>query len=554
MKQHYLEQMDRVMDAYSRADTLAFYEETRANGMSDHAFPRVTAAIGILLAHGKRAGFRDIFPRMMDLCTEQMPKTDNGTNDFGIQEMVHCLLELEASGLFPKTETDRWRAAFSGLDPMKLYRVIAPEPPRPVGNWAAYNAAGEQLLRQAGMADHEAFIERQIASQMSAFDENGMYRDPDEPMYYDAGARMQLALLLHGGYRGRYREELEARLKQAGLATLKMQSVNGEMPYGGRSNQFIFNEAALCAVFEYEAARYAGEGNEAQAAEMKRAAALAGEAVDRGLSGRLSHVKNGYPARDNMGCEGYAHFNKYMATAASFLYCAYRFCDDAVPSASSCPAERGGFVWETSPHFHKIFANGFGYSLEYDTCADPHYDCAGLGRIHKKGVPSPLCLSVPVARDPLYRLPFGNTRALSLCGGIRFSDGFRFAADSARPHRLTGQCVNEKEVSFSVRAYPGDQPLDMTYTVTADGVAVTASAPGREAALMMPLFVSDGESESDISARGNSVTVTSQGHTCRYTADSAIVITEERCANRNGLYCFAYATGTDTVRLTIRLS
>ena len=35
------------------------------------------------------------------------------------------------------------------------------------------------------------------------------------------------------------------------------------------------------------------------------------------------------------------------------------------------------------------------YFAEYDTNADFHYDANGLGRIHRLGAPSAICLSVP---------------------------------------------------------------------------------------------------------------------------------------------------------------
>ena len=63
-------------------------------------------------------------------------------------------------------------------------------------------------------------------------------------------------MLLHFGYRGKYYEQIDNCPKKAGLLSLTMQSPNGEMPFGGRSNQFLHNETWMAAIFEYEANRY----------------------------------------------------------------------------------------------------------------------------------------------------------------------------------------------------------------------------------------------------------------------------------------------------------
>lgn len=190
MREHYIEQMNRVVDAYSFDYVTNFYERTKADGLRDHGFPRLTATIGILMAHGKRLEFREKFIEMMDLCAELMPKGVHKANDFGIREIVLGLLELESAGLYEAEKINAWKQSFSGRNPYELYKAIAPSETEAFNNWAAYNAAGEQLLIYAGLADHSDFVEHQIGSQVPAFDENGMYMDPNEPILYDAAARM----------------------------------------------------------------------------------------------------------------------------------------------------------------------------------------------------------------------------------------------------------------------------------------------------------------------------------------------------------------------------
>ena len=102
-----------------------------------------------------------------------------------------------------------------------------------------------------------------------------------------------------------------------------MQSACGEIAYGGRSNQFLFNEAYHAACMEFEASRYQKKGNRAMAAACKRSAALATRSVQRYLAiAPDKHVKNRFPRELRYGQEPYAYFDKYMISLGSFLYLA----------------------------------------------------------------------------------------------------------------------------------------------------------------------------------------------------------------------------------------
>ena len=80
-------------------------------------------------------------------------------------------------------------------------------------------------------------------------------------MLYDLTTRVQFLYLLGFGYNGKYKDRLEKLLHQGADMTLKMQSAAYELPYGGRSSQYLFNEALVCSVSEYEAAYYKKEGD-----------------------------------------------------------------------------------------------------------------------------------------------------------------------------------------------------------------------------------------------------------------------------------------------------
>jgi cell division protease FtsH len=99
--------------------------------------------------------------------------------------------------------------------------------------------------------------------------------DIHHPVIYDVVPRGLFCLLLNQGYCGKYRDEIDAHIKKAGLLTLKMQSPTGEAAYGGRSNQFMHNESMLAAYCEMEASRFYEKGDAETAGKFKAAALLA---------------------------------------------------------------------------------------------------------------------------------------------------------------------------------------------------------------------------------------------------------------------------------------
>ena len=296
MRERYLRIMERALEAYTPEHIQEYLNSVREKGLTEHGFPRLTANLGILLAHGKRTELLPVFLEMMDLCCCQMPGR-HAANDFSIKEICFALMELEKTPLIPAERMQMWKEDLRRLDPWQDYDCIAPTPDTRVGNWAAYGAASEYLRETAGLCDASDFLNRQIPSQLLSVEENGMYRDPNDPILYDLATRCQFAVLLHFGYNGKYRDALDDCLRRSGMLTLQMQSVTGEMAFGGRSNQYLFNEAYLASVCAYEASRYSRAGNMALAGQFQDAAALAADSIlvwlDR-LEGKR-HIKTGIP-------------------------------------------------------------------------------------------------------------------------------------------------------------------------------------------------------------------------------------------------------------------
>lgn len=558
VKETYIDLMDAVLNAYTTEHIYAYTDSVKKEGIKEHGFPRLVSNIGILIAKGKRTELKDYFVEMMNLCCRELPvaKEKNGFsagNDFSVKEVIFCILEIEKSGIFDKSITDAWRHELKRIEPYKAYSEIAPIQVAPVPNWAAFAGASEYMRNYAGIGNESAFIDNQFKSQMFSFDENGMYRDPYEPMVYDMVTRLQLAIPLYFEYNGECKKELEAKFDKSEDITLKMQSVTGEIPFGGRSNQFLHNETFYAALCEFYASMLKKKGDLNKAGMFKRAARLATESIIPWLKeDTISHVKNYYSTDSMYGCEQYAYFDKYMITVGSWLYMAYIFADDEIEELP-CPSEKDNFVCETSCHFHKTFCKFNDYYVEVEKAADENYDGSGIGRIHKKGAPSAICLSVPFSKEPHYATDIKNPSCFSICGGIKTDDGFVYAYDSRTKYETV-----EKEITdeFAYVKYEcttqNDVSFDMHCRISDDGVEICAEGNG-ELEILFPVFDFDGKNNTDITVAEKSITVSYKDWKCIYATENNVVLRNEIYANRNGHYKSAAVWGKNKISLKVKI-
>ena len=548
-----IEIIDRTLDAYSREHILRYFSEVKEQGITEHGFPRLTANIGILIAHGRRTDLIPLFTEMMDFCCDFFTKGIKAANDFSVKEIVFCLLELERAGSFPKEKTEAWRADLARIDNRRCYTQYAHTPDDIIYNWACFSGVSEQLRKHAGIASDDEFIDNQMGSQLQFFDSNGMYRDPHDPMVYDLVTRGLYSVALHFGYNGKYAAKMDSLLRTAGLMTLKMQSVTGEVPYGGRSAQFIHNEAHIALICEYEASRYQREGNTDLASHFKYAADLAYRNMKLWLSEPIiRHVKNRYPLESGFGCEPYAYFDKYMITAASFAYVAYCFADDSVAPVAPPPTPA---VTLTGEHFHKIFLAAGDYFAELDTNADPHYDASGLGRLHRAGAPSAICMSVPCTDTPNYKISDPSAIPMAIAHAVYGKGRWHFATSPAgtTDYRALSHGATDTSASVKIATRVAlDRTVFGEYTLTQDGLSVDLSGVGR-IGLMLPAFDFDGSESTVITATESSLTVTYRGWVCEYTTDGSIADTGSVGENRNGRYRAFVASSDNHLSVRIRI-
>ena len=554
-KEKYISLMEKALSAYSDEHIKQYFERVKTEGLKEHGFPRLTVCIGILAAHGRRSYLFPLFCEMMEFCCKTIPNV-KAANDFSIREIILCIMELEKHKTVDSETLERWKRYLTDIEPDKCYNVFAKTPSDVVYNWALFTGVSEYMRQFIGLNKTEDFVDTQIATQLAHLDENLMYKDAPThpPMVYDLVPRVLFSILLHFGYRGKYFNEVDKCLKKSALLTLKMQSVSGEIPFGGRSNQFILNEGFLAIIFEFEANRYAKEGDLELASRFKAGVASAMAVTDYWFSkSPIYHIKNRFPLESRYGCEEYGYFDKYMITTASWLYAAYTMCDETIPCLEE---DLSPVVFKTSDDFHKLFMKCGSYALEFDIDADPHYDAIGLGRVHKKGAPSPLCLSVPCPSTSKanYITNIENAEPISLCPAI-FENGVPiFATDENVKYEVKELKTAENSVHASLCCiFDSGKSVNSSYKVDSCGVEISVSGKG-DVAFALPAFCFDGEENTEIRHDEKSLSVFYHGWECKYTTDGKIFDSEKTAYNRNGHYQVFYAKANKKLNIKIEIS
>lgn len=575
MKEKYLELMKIAIDSYSYEYIEQLYKENLENGIKEHGISRIASVLGILISKGMKQEYYSLWMKLMDMCCNQLHMIKDG-NDFAVREIMSCIIETK--GLVSTEKTDEWLSLIKKINYKENYGVYAKSVDDMAHNIAVYNMAGEYLRQIYGMCDTEDYFNIQIPCQLKMFDKNGMYMDPGCPMLYDLATRVQFSLLLFYGYNGKYRKQLDDNLRKGAMMSLMMQSACYEIPYGGRSNQMVFNEAYQCACFEYEAARYKKEGELELAGQFKQAARLSYESMlGMILKKPAKHVKNGFSWNSLFGCEWYAYYDKYMITMGSFAYLAYIFCDETVEE-KTCPAQKGGYVVNTSDAFHRTFANACGYSIQIDTKADKGYDATGLGRIHKIGVPSETVLSCPFPKTPKYliqdvlmtkmpdrseisRFEKENPGFLSITPVLFSKEGWcirlcDFYENIESEMDVFKQQENsvEFEVTYKSECFTGFTYIKERYTLDEEGVHVCFSCDTDKTYALgyeVPVIKTDGESVSETSFTDNRIICRYKNHEYVTETEGCDIKTDGEYANRNGIYEKAVISRKDNKPLYI---
>ncbi len=540
-KAEYLDLVEAAVAAYPEEHVEEYIDDADRNGVNEHGFPRLAANLAALVSAGRGKGRAGQLRRMMDICCRDAKKglMKREGNEFSVKELVPAIMDIEKAGLFPKEVTDGWRRDISEIDPWRCYRVKPKVGDTKVSyNWCVFGCASEQMRIANGMGGDVSFVERYVPDQMRWFDANSMWRDPPEPFVYDFVTRLQYAIILSAGYDGPGRAELERRLDAGMEPTLAMQSAVGEIPYGGRSNQFLHNDTLYAALCEWYAARCIARGDLRSASRFRAAAARAVASMKRWLEERpVRHVKNLYPRSwkrgTGIGCESYAYFDKYMITMGSWAVLARRFADERpLPEVE----EPSVSVFATTECFHAVFLRAGEYSAQFDYNADSHYDCDGLGRVHRRGAPPQICMSTPCALSPKYSTETTNSIPLSI---------IPVSGDAYKP----AGCGKDADGAWAKWTL---KDAVWNCRLTASGLNTALSGRGA-LALRLPAFEFDGESATRVTCDGKALSVFYRGWICRYETDGVIVDTGLSSCNRNGRYRAFEARGEGLVSVSVSI-
>ena len=572
-KENYLDIMELCLNAFSTQEIEgllipgntnllgAGYEEfvkkesvktARESVIEDiHSASRITSVIGILLSYGRKTELKPLWEKLMIECCLKISTTENDSrNDFGLKEIMLSYFAMEKQ-MSPELKK-QLQNMLARIDPYKNYKhlIRTDDDIKHLHNINIYNMAGEYLREVAGLTDASEYFKKHWKHQLKLFDENGMYIDPGCPMLYDIATRCQIQIMLSYGYKGEYFKELDENLEKAGKWSLLAQTAAFGLPFGGRSNQYLFNDGFMIANFEYEAARHHKHGNEALSQMYKRAAHLTAVSLQRWLKlEKPVHIKNFYPTDSLFGTEGYGYYAKYMISLACFIYISFLAIDDDIKE-QLCPAEVGGYVLETTPYFHKIFANCCGQSIAIDTKADFHYDATGLGSYQKIGIPCELALAMPFTAGHLYNLPRNKpNRNVSICAGWETADGkIQYLSQLSDDLKYKLKILEESrdcvrfQLTYFGDCFDGCDGIMENYQLDHNGLTVKATLLNpikNKIYFTVPLFHSNGLETGTITTLENGLKITNKDADYTIVSNGSFFVEDQLISNRNGEYKLA---------------
>ena len=533
-----------LVDPFSKNEFYA--TNRRGQQVLVHAQTRYLGALGHLIAAGR---CEDLTDGCVKAYEERLDHLDEValSPEFWVKEMVYA-----HRALADRVAPDRlrnWESAWRAHDPWSSYRSASSGKVNN-RNGAVFALTSEFFKKRADLGGDDALIEEAIAYLAGDFTPWGMYRDPNDPMTYDLVVKQQLDLIRHYGYEGEHLDWIAEICRRGAFTSLLMQSTTGQMPFGGRSNQFQFMEAHFACLCESRAAFCKRAGDDLLAGVFKRAGRRAVQMTLPWIMDMrpFRHTKQGFHPSLGHGVDSGGPYSVYGALAASLLGTAYHLADEGIEERTT-PAEAGGFAFALWPAFHKVIAACGGYHVEVDTRADRHKDSTGLGRLHRDGVRPETALSGSISSEANYSFGMDQPlKSLTIGPAWRDADGAERRLAEFAPEILDVGFTILREtpdgVSFEIR-YRGElggcREVTEIYTLTGRGLTYSACCNPQPPALyiLAPVIHSDGDADASVSEGDSGIEVTyrgavyhitvRQGKTWRFTDDPP-------AANRNALY------------------
>src|SRR4051812_30725180 len=218
---------------------LDFYEADEKNPQGQerqYSTPAFALAAAELVKEAGRDDLLEPATRAFSfaLTALQNKTTANQHADFYIPMLVHAHRILKSRA--PAEVAAKWEEQFKTLVPEKTYRDVTGG-----GNWNLVNVSGDSMRRKDGLvattqqAAQQKYLDTMLQRQQKSFTPLGMYRDPNEPLAYDAFPRLWLEdMIADGAYEGPNRTRVQEFLTLGGFSTLLLMSPQGEWACGGR--------------------------------------------------------------------------------------------------------------------------------------------------------------------------------------------------------------------------------------------------------------------------------------------------------------------------------
>ena len=508
---------------------------------TQYSTPAFANAAAVLVVYAGRTDLLEPAAKAMDWAAYRLSinAAADGHDDFypGMLANAYRLLEP----LVPSTRSAGW-ASDLGYDPFSIYDYAPGS-----FNWTVVASCGDALLQLLGIrpADNPYVSVCWSAQGRHFTSPYGLYEEG--PMAYDHFPRIWFEDAIAQGYDGPYTDEVSEAMDRAAIASLFMQSSQGELPAGGRSAHHQWNEAQQCVTFEIYAGKAEAAGDLVLAAAYKRAAHLSLASMLRWVNedGAMQVVKNWVAPAARHGYEGYSYYSQYNILPLAMLSIAYEHAASSEDIAEGpAPADTGGFMFELEG-LHKVFANAGGTYVEIDTSADHHYDATGLIRIHQKGVSPQLGPSDSLLSGASYHSPDPSSDITGV-GIAWYADG-AWRTLGTRGDDITSVAVTPIEqtttqvvfeVTYSGAAMPGVTSITERYTVTPSGVELTTELAGYTGPLryLWPVLSNDGRTTSTIAVNSNRVSVSQGAAAVTFTAPEAdaVSVGNEEYSNHNG--------------------
>lgn len=520
----YLDFMEQIVNEYD----LESLEQT-----TEHfcVLSQFIAVFAVLLSNGKKQNFLPVWKQWMNRACAEFASCPKGEM-FGYS-MLEILL---AYHLMHQHDTNGdWAELLSSVE--VLSEDYDAETTSVVGLCIA---AGETLRLRHGLGGNGDAVKRYLESRLEQVDENGCYADESDgensSFLYDLSVRVSLQLAEVWGER-----DFGERLRRGGIRSLMMQSPTGEIPGGGRFDQYLFRETLFASMMEYEAGKQAETGNTILAGRMRRSARLAVESVRLFLDFHRP-VRN-LDSERRVGLEKENLLDSGMISVAAALTGAVLFAKEEI-SERVCPCQAGGYL--CSYEGGRLFAVCCGYGIQLNMDAGNEKIAVGLGRIQREGAPGALGLSVPFSAQPYCFLP-DDISACDCAVGVGWDDGgglIQYLSDvSGLKHSLSVEEESSEKIRFTV-TYTGNELKNCggvmeTYTLDQGGVHYSVQLLESEASAVyvrIPLLMTDGNRESKIRQKAGECSAVFEHWRWRATSNASMSGEEIEAANPNGVY------------------